>query len=158
MFIATNWKCITCVDPNVIFLLQSTNTSQFPVINDKFHTLWNYTRCSTNISRTQFSVHISITLTTVRTNILQQSSVNLCVIYTFWPAVFTETSLYIFVFLYVLYTLPSVLSSCWLGGRKGHPACKKLEWWGTGMVIWPSMLITHEHRRLAVAKCSKSRM
>ena len=22
-----------------------------------------------------------------------------------------------------------------VGWQKGHPACKKLEWWGTGMVI-----------------------
>jgi len=22
-----------------------------------------------------------------------------------------------------------------VGRQKGHPACKKLEWWGTGMVI-----------------------
>jgi len=22
-----------------------------------------------------------------------------------------------------------------VGQQKGHPACKKLEWWGTGMVI-----------------------
>jgi len=31
--------------------------------------------------------------------------------------------------------LPLVLWSCWLGGRKGIRACKKLEWWGAGMVI-----------------------
>jgi len=29
---------------------------------------------------------------------------------------------------------PLLLWCCWLGGRKGI-ACKKLEWWGTGMVI-----------------------
>jgi len=23
-----------------------------------------------------------------------------------------------------------------VGRQEGHPACKKLEWWGTGMVIW----------------------
>ena len=33
--------------------------------------------------------------------------------------------------------LPSVFWCCWLGDRKGihYPACKKLEWWGTGVVI-----------------------
>jgi len=31
--------------------------------------------------------------------------------------------------------LPSVLWCCWLGGRKGIRPVKKLEWWGTGMVI-----------------------
>ena len=31
--------------------------------------------------------------------------------------------------------LPSVLSCCWLGGRKGiRPV--KTEWWGAGMVIY----------------------
>ena len=25
---------------------------------------------------------------------------------------------------------------CWLGGRKGHPACKKTEWWGAGMAVF----------------------
>jgi len=23
-----------------------------------------------------------------------------------------------------------------VGRQEGHPACKKLEWWGAGMVIW----------------------
>jgi len=31
--------------------------------------------------------------------------------------------------------VPSVLWHCWLGGRKGIPPVKKLELWGTGMVI-----------------------
>ena len=31
--------------------------------------------------------------------------------------------------------LPSVLWRCWLGGRKGIRPVKKLEWWGTGVVI-----------------------
>jgi len=30
---------------------------------------------------------------------------------------------------------PSVLLCCWLGSRKGIRPVKKLEWWGTGMVI-----------------------
>ena len=30
---------------------------------------------------------------------------------------------------------PSVLWRCWLGSRKGIRPVKKLEWWGTGMVI-----------------------
>jgi len=34
----------------------------------------------------------------------------------------------------VIACMPSVHWRCWLGGR-GHPACKKTEWWGTGMVI-----------------------
>jgi len=81
MFIATILKCITCVDPKVIFLLQSANTSQSCTCFQSQTT--SYTYCEIiqgvpiNISRTQFSVHISITLTTVRNNILQQSSVNL---------------------------------------------------------------------------------
>jgi len=36
--------------------------------------------------------------------------------------------------LVVLFFLPSVLSHCWLGGRKGiRPV--KTEWWGAGTVI-----------------------
>ena len=31
--------------------------------------------------------------------------------------------------------LPSVLWHCWLGSRKGIRPAKKLEWWGTGIVI-----------------------
>jgi len=31
--------------------------------------------------------------------------------------------------------LPSVLWRCGLGGRKGHLACKKIEWWDAGQVI-----------------------
>ena len=31
--------------------------------------------------------------------------------------------------------MPSVLWCCWLGDRKGIRPVKKLEWWGTGMVI-----------------------
>ena len=34
-----------------------------------------------------------------------------------------------------LFLLPSVLLRCWLGDRKGIWPVKKLEWWGTGMVI-----------------------
>ena len=34
-----------------------------------------------------------------------------------------------------IFLLPSVLWRCWLGGRKGIRSVKKLEWWGTGMVI-----------------------
>jgi len=34
-----------------------------------------------------------------------------------------------------MYTVPSVLWRCWLGGRKGIRPVKKLEWWGAGMVI-----------------------
>jgi len=38
---------------------------------------------------------------------------------------------------YVIYhntvNQPSVRWRCWLGGR--HPACKKTEWWGAGVVI-----------------------
>ena len=26
-----------------------------------------------------------------------------------------------------------------VGWQEGHPACKKLEWWGTGMVICPEL-------------------
>jgi len=32
--------------------------------------------------------------------------------------------------------LRSVLCHCWLGGRKGIRPVKKLELWGTGVVIW----------------------
>ena len=32
-------------------------------------------------------------------------------------------------------SVPSVLWRCWLGARKGIRPVKKLEWWGTGMVI-----------------------
>jgi len=32
--------------------------------------------------------------------------------------------------------MPSVLWRYWLGGRKGIWPVKKLEWWGTGMVIY----------------------
>ena len=32
-------------------------------------------------------------------------------------------------------SLPPVLWHCWLGSRKGIRPVKKLEWWGTGMVI-----------------------
>ena len=35
----------------------------------------------------------------------------------------------------MLWTLPSVLWHCWLGGRKGIRPVKKTEWWGAGMVI-----------------------
>ena len=31
--------------------------------------------------------------------------------------------------------IPSVLWSCWLGGRKGIRPVKKTEWWGAGVVI-----------------------
>ena len=34
-----------------------------------------------------------------------------------------------------LFCLPTVLWRCWLGSRKGIRPVKKLEWWGTGMVI-----------------------
>jgi len=33
-----------------------------------------------------------------------------------------------------MYSEPSVLWCCWLG-QEGHPACKKTEWWGAGVVI-----------------------
>ena len=32
-------------------------------------------------------------------------------------------------------SIPSVLWRCWLGGGKGIQPVKKLEWWGTGVVI-----------------------
>ena len=35
----------------------------------------------------------------------------------------------------LMFSVPSVLLRCWLGGRKGIRPVKKLEWWGTGMVI-----------------------
>jgi len=31
--------------------------------------------------------------------------------------------------------MPSVLSRCWLGGKKGIRPVKKTEWWGACMVI-----------------------
>jgi len=31
--------------------------------------------------------------------------------------------------------MPSVLSRCWLGGRKGIRPVKKTEWWGAGVVV-----------------------
>ena len=36
---------------------------------------------------------------------------------------------------YYLTQQPSVLSHCWLGGRKGIWSVKKLEWRGTGVVV-----------------------
>jgi len=40
----------------------------------------------------------------------------------------------IFISVYLCYCVPSVLSRCWLGGRKGiRPV--KIEWWGAGVVI-----------------------
>ena len=48
------------------------------------------------------------------------------------PSPFHSGSKPIFHKFFLLYTLPSVLWHCWLGG---HPACKKTEWWGAGMVI-----------------------
>ena len=38
-------------------------------------------------------------------------------------------------FSFVALKLPSVLWRCWLGGRKGIRPVKKVEWWGTGMVL-----------------------
>ena len=46
---------------------------------------------------------------------------------------FLECFLYFCCRLYPV--IPSVLWRCWLGGRKGIRPVKKLEWWGTGMVI-----------------------
>jgi len=48
----------------------------------------------------------------------------------FWVAVYLLTYL-----LTYCDRLPSVLWRCWLGGRKGIRPVKKLEWYGTGMVI-----------------------
>jgi len=31
--------------------------------------------------------------------------------------------------------LPSVLLTLLVGRQEGHPACKKTEWWGAGMVV-----------------------
>jgi len=42
--------------------------------------------------------------------------------------------LWIFVISYFLNYAFSVLTLL-VGRQEGHPACKKLEWWGTGMVI-----------------------
>jgi len=36
----------------------------------------------------------------------------------------------------LLQSLPSVLSCCWLGGRKGIRPVKKTEWWGAGVVVF----------------------
>jgi len=26
-----------------------------------------------------------------------------------------------------------------VGRQEGHPACKKIEWWGVGVVVWDEM-------------------
>ena len=57
------------------------------------------------------------------------SKVHISHIFPHKPA-FSTAILILFLFL-----LPSVLLRCWLGGRKGIWPVKKLEWWGTGMVI-----------------------
>jgi len=40
---------------------------------------------------------------------------------------------YIHTLLYILYAFSALMLL--VGWQEGHPACKKLEWWGTGMVI-----------------------
>ena len=44
---------------------------------------------------------------------------------------------FVVVFVECLSVVPSVLWCCWnlVGRQEGHPACKKTEWWGAGVVM-----------------------
>jgi len=42
---------------------------------------------------------------------------------------------YLDIYLFYVYGAFSALTLL-VGRQEGHPACKKLEWWGTGMVIY----------------------
>jgi len=80
----------------------------------------------------------------------------MCSLHILTSSIHRNIVIYFCISLYFIYLAFSAFTLL-VGRQEGHLACKKLEWWGTGMVIGPSTLITHEHQRLAVAKCSKSR-
>jgi len=51
--------------------------------------------------------------------------------------IITALTILVTVDLYTLQSLNTAFSALTLlvGRQEGHPACKKLEWWGTGVVI-----------------------
>jgi len=51
--------------------------------------------------------------------------------------IITALTILVTVDLYTLHSLNTAFSALTLlvGRQEGHPACKKLEWWGTGVVI-----------------------